>query len=189
MRRTIKLVSIAGLTLTWGWADTISLSLVPSAEAVTLGQAVEVTVHISGLGTPPSVGAFDLNVRFDPSLLLPTPTPVSFGTLLGDPGAIPPQALTAFTLSVGVVEFAEVSLLAPSDLDSLQAMHGGSFDLSTLSFTALESGTASFSFSVGVVDDAFGNKLKVIPEPSALVLLGSALVAITLRRVKGLLTK
>jgi hypothetical protein len=63
-----------------------------------------------------------------------------------------------------------VSLLVPPDLDSLQAIQGGSFDLSALSFTAVESGTASFFLSVGVVDDPFGNKLKVVPEPGALLL-------------------
>jgi hypothetical protein len=97
--------------------------------------------------------------------------------LLGDPGAA--EALTAFTLPSGVVEFAEVSLLASSDLDTLQGAQAGSFTLATLSFTALNSGTAFFSLSAGVVDDAFGNKLTTIPEPGTMVLLATGLLGIT----------
>ena len=64
--------------------------------------------------------------------------------------------------SPGMVEFAEISLLSPTELDALQT---SAFSLGTLSFTALGSGTASFSFSAGVVDDGFGKKLAAISEP------------------------
>jgi hypothetical protein len=157
-------------------ADTISLTLLPSSEAVTAGQTVNVDVRISGLGNPPSVGAFDLGIGFNPTLLGPAVIPAIFGPFLGDPSI--PTALTAFTLFPGAVEFAEVSLLAASELDSLQAMEGGSFTLGTLSFTALNSGTASFALSAGVVDDAFGNKLFAVPEPSAATVLGPVLFGI-----------
>jgi len=60
-------------------ANTIHLTLVPLPQAVTAGQAVNLDVDISGLGNPPSVGAFDLSVSFDPTLLAPAATPVTFG--------------------------------------------------------------------------------------------------------------
>jgi hypothetical protein len=75
------------------------------------------------------------------------------------------EALTDFTFMSGAVEFAEVSLLSPAQLDALQPAN---FSLATITFTALASGTSSLSFLEATVDDAFGNK---IPEPGTLVLL------------------
>jgi hypothetical protein len=77
--------------------------------------------------------------------------------------------------SPGMVEFAEISLLSPTELDALQT---SAFSLGTLSFTALGSGTASFSFSAGVVDDGFGKKLAAISEPPPFLLLATALLAL-----------
>ena len=86
---------------------TVSVTIVPPSQSVAQGQPVTVDVDVSGLGNPPSVGAFDLTVSFDPALLLPTG--VIFGSFLGDPTI--PTALTDFTLSTSAIEFAEVSLL------------------------------------------------------------------------------
>jgi hypothetical protein len=162
-------------------AEAISLILSPASQTVIGGQTASVDVGISGIGHPPSVGAFDLSVSFDPALVLPTD--VSFGALLGNPGASPPEALTDFMFSPGVVEFAEVSLLSPTELDVLQTP---AFSLATLSFTALGSGTAFFSFSAGVVDDAFGNKLAVVSEPSPCLLLATGLLALVSLGWRGL---
>ena len=62
---------------------TILLSLVPSSATVTTGNTVNVNVSISGLSNPPSVGAFDLDVGFNPAIL--SPTTVTFGSFLGEP--------------------------------------------------------------------------------------------------------
>ena len=149
-------------------ADTITLSVIPSSETVSLGQMISIGVDIAGLGNPPSVGAFDLTVLYDSALV--SFGGVTFGPLLGDTSM---EALTSSNASPGVVEFAEVSLLAPAQLDGLQSP---GFTLATLSFEGLGSGTASFSLAGGVVDDAFGNKLEAVPEPGTLFLLGSFLV-------------
>src|SRR6202022_4282685 len=142
----------------------IFLSLVPSPATVTTGNTINVDVIISGLGHPPSVGAFDLNVGFNPSILIPTA--VTFGTFLGDPNLF--EALTDFDFGTpGIVEFAEVSLLSPSELDALQQ---SSFSLAALSFSAIGNGTSPFMFLGNRrVDDAFGNKLP-IPEPATAIL-------------------
>jgi hypothetical protein len=154
----------------------IFLSLVPSSIFVTTGDTVNVDVIVSGLGNPPSIGTFDLNVGFNPVLL--APAAVAFGPFLGDSTLF--EALTAFDFGTpGRVEFAEVSLLSPSELDALQA---STFLLATLSFSAIGNGTSPFFFAGDqIVDDAFGNKLP-IPEPATALLLGLGLIALGMIR-------
>jgi hypothetical protein len=147
-------------------AHAIVLDLVPPSPTVTIGNTVDVDVVISGLANPPSVGAFDLNVGYNPAIV--SPTMVTFGPFLGNPLLF--EALTAFDLAtLGIVNFAEVSLLSPSDLDSLQR---SSFSLATLSFLAIGTAASPFVFVGDLrVDDAFGNKLLVPEPPSGLLLI------------------
>jgi hypothetical protein len=156
-------------------ADPISVQIAP--QVVTAGQTLNEDVVISGLGLPPEVGAFDMFIGFDPSLLVPTN--VGFGPFLGDPSLF--EALTAFSLNPSNVEAAEVSLLPTADLDTLQS---SSFTLATLSFAALASGTAEFSYLGGPIDDGngmliFGTKeFSPVPEPSSILPLATCLVVL-----------
>jgi len=109
-------VALIGLLLlTPAWA--VSVDLVPSSPTVSPGDAVDVDVVVSGLavGGPPSVGSFDLDVSFDPTVLMPTG--VTFGLLLGDPDLF--EALVDATVLASAVTIAEVSLLSPTELDAL----------------------------------------------------------------------
>lgn len=137
----------------------VSLSFVPEPS---IPEVLAVDIVISGLkaGGPPSLGAFDLDVSFDPAVL--SPTDVTFGPFLGDPGLF--EALTDFNFFPGVVDLAEVSLLSPADLDALQP---ASFSLAALTFDRIGVGDDRLAFSQVTLDDAFGNK---IPEPSSLAL-------------------
>ena len=88
-----KLISIAIVALlSVQPVHALILSLTPSSATVTAGNAIDVNVFIAGLGNPPSVGAFDLTVGFNPAIL--APTAVTFGLSLGDPGRF--EALTDF---------------------------------------------------------------------------------------------
>jgi hypothetical protein len=122
-------------------------------------------------GLPPSVGAFDLDIGFNPALL--TPTDITFGTFLGNPDLL--EALVASTISTGQVNIAEVSLLPPAPLDTMQP---ASFPLATLTFRALANSTATLALTGGVVDDAFGNKLVSIPEPHTLCIVGLMIIVL-----------
>jgi hypothetical protein len=149
----------------------VSVFFDPFSQQVMTGQQVNVDMVVTGLGNfaPPSVGSFDLTAAFDLTLLLPTT--VTFGPFLGDPNL--GQAITAFQFSASEVEFTEISLLTPQQLDALQP---GQFTLATLSFTALRDGTATFSLVDGVVDDPFGHKLFAVPEPGSLLMLWSGVL-------------
>lgn len=151
-------------------AAPVTLGFNPVSQLVFEGHDVNFDVVVSGLaaGGPPSVGSFDLTILYDPARLFPPM--VTFGNFLGDPDT---EALTAAVQSEGSIELAEVSLLTPAQLDALQP---GSFSLATLSFIAASSGEVSLSFRAGIVDDAFGRKLVVIPEPATLLLIMPALL-------------
>lgn len=158
-------------------ADTITFQLSPPTQAVTLGQTVSVDADISGIGAPGAqeVGSFDIFVQFDAALL--SPAGITFGTELGDPNLF--DALTASSFGAKFVEAAEVSLLSNADLDLLQP---STFTLATLSFTALSSGTASFVFLGGPIDNGDGDLIAgtktVAPEPCSGLLVAVAFAAL-----------
>lgn len=178
--RILLLLSALGATASSASAA-ITLAFDPAMPSFKSGATVDVALVIAGLtaGAAPGVGAFDLNVAYDPALL--TATGVTFGTKLGDPAT---DTLTDSVLSTpGNVNLAQVSLLATADLLALQP---ASFILATISFTALIDGKGEFGLVGDVrVDDPLGNKLPivVVPEPGGVVLFlaGLLLLAIASR--------
>jgi hypothetical protein len=130
----------------------VTLEFLPASQMVGLGRPVSVDVVISGLaaGGPSSVGAFDLDVSFNPSIL--SSTGVRFGQFLGGPG----EVLTTSSLGRGVIDLAAVSFLSPQELNALQPAR---FSLASLDFSPLREGTTPLSFSQAVIADAFGGTL------------------------------
>lgn len=174
-----------------GPARAILLGLDPASQTVGIGDPVQVDLNVSGLGdlSAPSLGAWDVDVGFDPTILGFTGATFSteldlfgFGSLNG-----------AFDLG-GVVDIFEVSLDLPSDLDSLQT---GAFTLATLSFDALAAGVSALSLSVDDLGDSLGDRLVAdqvsgasvtvtapvtVPEPGTLALFGLGLVGLAALR-------
>ncbi len=153
----------------------LSLHLDPPAQDVKLGHLASVTVGISGLGdlTTPSLGAYDLNLAFDSSIL-------SFNSIIfGDQLAIavPGSSLFGTDFSTpGLVNVFEVSLDSISDLNQMQAP---SFDLFTLTFDTLALGTSTLDLSIIALANAEGamltatdcsGSINVIPAPGAMLL-------------------
>lgn len=152
---------LAALTLTSAAPlhAAIVLTIAPQSQTVGAGSTTQVQVRIAGLGfdSPPSLGAFDFNLAFNPTLV--SFTSLTFGDpILGDQlnlsgsGPIDDSGIQ----SAGLLEYYEISLDSPTVLDSMQA---GSFVLATIKFQALAPGTTSLISSLNSISDSQGASL------------------------------
>jgi hypothetical protein len=187
MKKPLILFLIAGLAIGLGasTAQAISLDFSPVSQEVILGNQVVVDVMISGLtgGTAPSLGAFDVNVSFDPMIL--SIAGVTFGDQLDLEGY---GSFSGWS-SVGLdsIYLFEVSSDSPETLDSMQASE---FKLASLTFDSIGVGTSTLMFSDVVLGDSLGITLEDItfddgsvtvtattpvPEPATILLLAAGL--------------
>jgi hypothetical protein len=134
-------------------------SVSPASQNVLLGSTATVQITVSGLGldAAPSLGAYDLNIAFDPTILSFT------GLTFGDPlngdqldlsGAGPISDFNI--LSPGVLEFFEISLDSSMLLDTQQL---DQFVLATLQFSTLNRGMSDLTPSVNSAGDSGGASL------------------------------
>lgn len=152
---------------------------------------MDIGILISGLddGMAPSLSTFDLDVVFDPALF--DFDSLTFGDpILGDQlDLFGFGIITSVSSGIGMVNFFEVSLDFPFDLDDLQP---GSFTLATLTFDALTAGTGDFDITIQSLGDSFGLPLNAtvtrgtvtssnatsVPEPGTLTLILTSLTGL-----------
>lgn len=161
-------------------AAPIGLELVPSETTITLGDSMLVDLNIFGLGVgiPPTLGAFMIDILFDPSVL--SLNNVVFGNLLG---TLDVEALASYydDLLPGVVMLDETSFLFDVELDALQP---DTFTLATLEFNGTGLGLSVLDTGLIDLSDATGVTLSPdvtlqgtivevtgVPEPGTLILL------------------
>ena len=181
-------------------ANAALIGLQPGTTFADTGDSISLDLVISDLGdfTAASLGAFDISIAFDASIL--SFTSYALGNYLGDVGIA--EAIDASEGElVGAVNVAEVSLLSVPDLDALQP---GAFTLATLNFTVLDlevGADTELSLLTGfVLADASGEKLSAtttgpatvknllvnVPVPGTLFLLTASLLGLlTVNRCKA----
>jgi len=185
----VFLVAAAVLWMSPAKAATISVS--PASQSIVNGDSVDVSIVISGLGdgAADSLGAFDLNLTFDNSIL--SYTAAAFGDpVLGDQLSLGGSGTyTAATPGAGLVNLVQLSFDPVALLNSDQA---GSFVLAVLSFDAVGLGDSVLDFSGIILSDASGAALSstassasisVIPVPAAMWLFLSALGVLRTLRI------
>ena len=201
MKRFLSFFFALSLLISTGTASALTLSLEPSATSVAVGSAFTVDLMVSGVNptgaAPLPVGAFDIDVWFDPMLMSFT------GYQLGNSlGAVDTEALdwSWGEFTPGIIDLAELSLLSPAELEAIGQPE--SFSLATLEFLCLGMGTSQIGiddsdplFTYNVVD-AWGDSFAVTvadpvtiaqtPEPGTMLLLASGLAGLagTRRRRK-----
>jgi hypothetical protein len=160
-------------------ADAATISLLPASHTIDLGDIVLVDLIISDLGnfSSPSLGAFDVEITFDESILAFNSE--IFGTLLGS------SIQSVGTFTPGSIGLSEVSLESVLTLDGLQP---DSFLLSTLTFDSIGWGTSVLGFGSVNIGDAMGGTLPnhilesasvtVVPLPASIWLFASAFASL-----------
>ena len=188
------LVLLAGGALTAG-ATTITFQ--PTAQTVNLGGTATVNVNLSGLSANQAIGAFDLVVDSNPSII--TPTSITFFSDLGDPTL----ELTGPTFTASSAEAAEVSFESTATLLGLQGTQP--FSLFSVTYQAVGLGTSTLTLGASpeyladgdgtiLADPSVVNgsitvmgTMAATPEPSSLVLLATGLgAAVTTLKRRGL---
>jgi hypothetical protein len=175
-------------------AHSALIGLQPDTTFASSGDSIALDLVISELGDfgTDSLGAFDISVGFDVSVL--SFASYNLGGFLGDVGMS--EAIDASAGDVGgAVNIAEVSLLSISNLDTLQP---GEFILATLNFNVVDLvGGAMTQLSVlsgAVLADALGEGIEpaglgtatvegFVPLPGTLYLVAVSILAwLTLKR-------
>lgn len=170
-------------------AAAVSLAFDPTTNTVDLGEQATVDIIATGLGAGDYIGAFDISVTYDSSIL--GVASVDFTNALGDLGSF--EALAMSTDTPPTVNANNVSLLL--DLSGYQSPPAD-LTLFSLTFNTLSGGVSPLTFSSALLGDDFGFPYsidtlgtgsitvegQVIPEPSAWLLTASGLALLVWRR-------
>jgi hypothetical protein len=175
-------------------ASAVTLSLLPETQTATSGDMISLDLVIDGLGdfAPDSLGAFDVDITYDTSLL--SFQSYSLGWDLGDLSLFEAIDTSGGEGNPGVIDIAEISLLSSVELDAMQS---SGFILASLDFSvdALMAGNST-TVSIDpllMLSDGFGNLLTLegttdalisapVPVPSTLILFSSGLLFLGVAR-------
>jgi hypothetical protein len=193
----LLLVFVSCIVLIAGQTTATTLSFSPASQEIAVGDSTAVDLIISGLGdhTAPSLGAFLVEVTYDPGILFFDS--VMYGPFLGntDPFEFETDIIT--TAGSGFVFLDQFSYLSDSELDGLQS---ASFTLATLEFTGIGPGSSAVGFGYIDLSDAAspantlsydellpgGIKVAPVPEPATIMLLAGGFGGLAVFRKKML---
>jgi hypothetical protein len=132
----------------------VSLSLEPSTQTINVGASAAMDLVISGLAdhASPSLGAFDLDLKYDPAIL--SAVSLTFGSYL-DLGVLGSSRFSDLS-TVGIIHVDEVSF---EDSIALNDAQPSTFTLTTLNFTGFAPGTSAVDLSFASLSDELGQSL------------------------------
>ncbi len=185
-------------------AQAISLRFAPSTQSVLVGDTIFVDLLIDDLvdAAAPSMSAFDVNVRFDPTILLLDTTDANgdglIDSILLDPfGQLNLDLIgTIGATRVVGTDIVNLALLSQDIKENLDNFQSGSFPLATMTFQARAAGTSLLTAFINDVVDSNDDVLNVeviesgavtvgastaVPEPSSLLLLSVGVVGLLWR--------
>lgn len=165
---SINLVTLSVLMLLEP-VKAVTIDLLPDTQNVTVGQPISIDVQISelGNGTPPSVGGFNLELNYAPTVL--SFNDLTFSGLINLSG-LGIQSIDSST--PGTLSFGEVTLDLPADLNTAQP---DSFSLANIEFMGSGIGTNSplTLTIIELVDENF-TELEPVTKNDAIVTVSSA---------------
>ncbi len=152
----------------------------PPAGQVTVGSTITANIFLSGLGGSLDLGAFDISLSYNSSLLSLSSVSLGTGLNLGNPA----QSSYSVSTPPGAVNTQEISFVAPSILATSQP---DDLVLFTVTFLGLANGISPFPFTKVDLSDGAGGafspanisdgQIAVVPEP-ATIGLASGLAAL-----------
>jgi hypothetical protein len=169
VKSLIMVLALGGALGSVGASAEPTLSV--GSASVGVGGATTVDLSISGLTPGPALGAFDVTLSFNPSLLgLKSET---FGDPVLGGDQLDPEGFGVFSNVItgsGSVELQDLSFDDSSALTSLQP---SSFTLGTLTFNALAAGTSALTASNVILSDPSGSAISAITDDGTLTVMGS----------------
>lgn len=190
-----KIVALLAISFSFALhAQAAVINLLPSNNAVNVGDDVALNVNISGLndGNNPALGVYDLNLNFDNSLFAVKSIQFGDGVKGNQLDVNGFGSLQSSDAGNGWLNLFELSFDAAEDLHNFQASE---FTLFSVIFTALDQGAGLFSLNANSLGDAYGNNLLIdsihnssvnvtsVPEPTGVALIGLGLLALGATRI------
>jgi len=157
MRHAEKFIIMLSLIITPSFAAVISIT--PSTSQVSTGSQFCADIMVADLGVNEKLGAFDLNLQYDPSILEFTGY-----SLTNELGSISDNL--ALDLSSGLINQGEVNISGLSLLDNLDSQLS-TFKLASVVFNAVNQGTSILGFSDVTLGNYFGNAIGAVIQNSS----------------------
>ncbi|MDF2177047.1 cohesin domain-containing protein [Aliiglaciecola sp. CAU 1673] len=199
MKKILRnLLFLAGLGIPGVGLATPIISIDPTVSFGSIGDTITVDILWDGSADPEYLGAWDVDIAFDPTILSFSGAVFGFG--VDSLGCFPGITCDALLLGPGLLDIFELSLDDAATLMANQDVLGNMFLLASISFDAIANGTSSLAF-IGqslAFGDELGNRIFPIlngarvcigpngcidvPEPTGIALFVSGLLLFGLRR-------
>lgn len=148
-------------------ASAVSINLVPANQSIALGGSAIVDLIVGGV--PPAIGAWDVTLLFNSTLL--AWEGVTFGSQL-DAGILGSDQSTSPGIASGNGQLSEVSFELPATLAGIQF---SSFTLASFQFKGIFDGVAPVQIANVSLSDELGNSIANFGlDPTARITIGSA---------------